>query len=292
MNTRWMKSGMVIIAALVSFALAPHAFAAPTETVYNSIPKPLPGNVASEGPEAYAFSELGDGLNLVAEPEGSTLSHVTVILSSWGCESGHWYSGDCVTTPDATFTQPITVNLYSEIEPGGIPTVDALLATTTQTFSLPYRPSFDPVKCAGGRWYNKKDKTCYNGFAVPITVDFSSFHLALPLKVIVTVAYNTTHYGPSPIGESVACFTSSAGCAYDSLNISTDSNGGIYQAIGSVLDPNGIFVNYILPNNSCSGTAAPGLKLDTPCWAGFHPEIQVVVRGEHDKDKNNGQNNH
>jgi hypothetical protein len=62
MNTRRIiKSGMVMIAALVGFALAPHAFAAGPQTVYNSIPKSLPGNVGSEGPEAYAFSELGDG---------------------------------------------------------------------------------------------------------------------------------------------------------------------------------------------------------------------------------------
>src|SRR5437763_1963845 len=38
--------------------------AAQTQVVYNSIPKPLPGNVGSEGPEAYAFTEIGDGLGL------------------------------------------------------------------------------------------------------------------------------------------------------------------------------------------------------------------------------------
>jgi uncharacterized membrane protein len=74
-----------------------------TQTVYNSIPKPLPANVASEGPEAYAFSELGDGLALTANT--GTLGQVTVIMSSWACQSGNWYSGNCVTTPGATFSQ-------------------------------------------------------------------------------------------------------------------------------------------------------------------------------------------
>jgi hypothetical protein len=32
------------------------------QLLFNSIPPPLPGNVSSLGPEAYAFSQLGDGL--------------------------------------------------------------------------------------------------------------------------------------------------------------------------------------------------------------------------------------
>jgi hypothetical protein len=57
---------------------------AQTQTGYNSIPKPLPGNVASEGPEAYAFRELGDGFTLQGTAAGATLSqdrgHVIVGL--------------------------------------------------------------------------------------------------------------------------------------------------------------------------------------------------------------------
>src|SRR5579872_3790465 len=85
-----------------------------TTVVYNSIPKPLPGNVASEGPEAYAFAELGDGLGL-AGAAGGTLSQVTVVLSSWGCQTGNWYSGTCTTAPGATFSQPITVKVYETV---------------------------------------------------------------------------------------------------------------------------------------------------------------------------------
>jgi hypothetical protein len=150
-----------------------------------------------------------------------------------------------------------------------------LLATKTETFTLPYRPTSDSVHCDGTAWYNSADSTCYHGRAVRITVDFSALHLVLPSQIIVTAAFNSTHYGPAPIGQSAPCYSTPAGCPYDSLNISTDSNGGDYRAIGSVLDANGIFVNYTLPNSSCSGNALPGLRLDSPCWAGFHPEIQV-----------------
>jgi hypothetical protein len=49
--------------------------------VYNSIPKSIPGNVSSEGPEAYAFSELGDGMTPVQSPPNYTLNQVNVVLS-------------------------------------------------------------------------------------------------------------------------------------------------------------------------------------------------------------------
>jgi hypothetical protein len=249
---------------------------AQTATVYNSIPKPLPGNVASEGPEAYAFSELGDGFTLAGT--GGTLGQVIVVMSSWACQTGNWFSGNCVTANGATFSQSITINIYG-VTTG--PVINGLLATITQTFNLPYRPSSTPALCGGDgqRWYDSKDKTCYHGLAVPISVNFSGQHIAIPInnQLIVTVAYNTTDFGPSPIGQT-ACNSTSAGCPYDSLNISTDGSGstGLNGGVGSVLDANGIFVNYTLPNTSCNGTAVIGsVALDTPCWTGYHPEIQV-----------------
>jgi len=230
---------------------------AQTQTVYNSIPKPLPGNVASEGPEAYAFSQLGDGFSLAGET-GGTLGQVTVVMSSWACQNGSWVN-NCVTASGATFSQSVTINIYGV---GVGPVINGLLATMTQTFNIPYRPSSTPAQCGGDaqRWYDRKDKTCYHGFAVPISISFSGLHLPIPAnnEVIVTVAYNTTDFGPIPIGQT-ACNQTSAGCPYDSLNISTDGSGstGLVGGVGSVLDANGIFVNYTLPNTSCSGTAPP-----------------------------------
>jgi len=210
---------------------------------------------------------------------------VTVVLSSWACESGHWNSGDCVTHPGATFTQPITVNVYQATAgslPVTPPTAGTLIATMTQTFTLPYRPSSDASKCpadyaGNSRWFSEKDKTCYHGLAVPISFNFAaSSGFQLTPDIVVTFAYNTTTAGPTPLGTQ-ACSSSSGGCPYDSLNISTDGAGG---QIGTVLDPNGIFVNYILPNNACSPvTVVTGtLADDTGCWAGYHPEIQVVTK--------------
>lgn len=246
--------------------------------VYNSIPSPLPDNVASEGPEAYGFSELGDGFTLAATR--GTLTQVTVVLDSWACQNGAWYSGDCVTTPGTTFSQPITVNIYGVTQTNGVwaPSSTTPLASITKTFDIPYRPTSTPAQCGSDNqvWYSSKDQKCYHGIAMPVTVDFSSSQLPIPApaNIIVTVAYNTTSYGPSPIGPSATCYGTPAGCPYDSLNIATYGDGGL---IGAVLDPNSIFVNYTIAANACnpSSTTTGVLALDAGCWTGYHPEITV-----------------
>jgi hypothetical protein len=245
--------------------------------IYSSIPRPLPGNVASVGPEAYAFREVGDGL--VFRPgAGGTIDDVTVILSSWACKTGRWYTNDCATPKGATFSQRITLNIYAVIDVAGVPTQGALLGTSTRSFDIPFRPSSDPARCGAtpGKWFSEKDKVCYNGLAVPVGFDLSSQRIAVPDRVIVGVAYNSTHYGPAPVGEATPCFTSSGGCPYDSLNVSSDGPGG---RIGSPIDPNGIFVNYYSPSSYCQPHVYTGnnMQLDNTagCWAGFHPQIEV-----------------
>ena len=66
---------------------------------------------------------------------------------------------------------------------------------------------------------------------------------------------------------------------YDSLNISTDGA----PIVGSSVDPNGVFVNYYSPglSLSCGNIGSPNgmMQLDTPCWTGFHPQIEVISSG-------------
>jgi hypothetical protein len=280
------------------------------QVVYSSIPNPLPGNVGSEGAEAYAFSELGDGL--VVSTNGGTLQKVTVIMSDWACEHGHWYiavgsvgsngDGPCVTAgKKATYSQSITLNVYSVINSGGgggtadvlgTPAPGILLGSATETFDVPFRPSSDGVNCgpaAGGdgeAWYSPKDKTCYHGIAFPIVFDFSKqSDITVPASVIVGVQYNTSDYGPTP-QRPQPCNSLTApdndNCPYDSLNISTDSGGEATPPtntvyVGSFLDPNSIFVNYTSSANACPGNTVTGsFAIDYGCWAGFHPEIQVM----------------
>ncbi len=265
--------------------------AATATVVYNNVPNPLPPDVASEGPEAYAFSELGDGVTLSGQ-SGLTLDQVTVVLSSWACTSGNWYSANCITTPFATYPVPITLNIYSVVTGSSLegvtpaPKPGALLGTITQTFNLPYRPSQDKVNCANGQWYDIFTQSCSDGLSVPITFNVLGLKIVLPSKIIVGFQYNTSDYGPAPYGDGTACHSTTEGCFYDSLNISTDSDQGQGQgagdayAFGSVLNVNGIFVDYTLPNEACAPTAETGvfgLDASPGCWTGYHPELTIVA---------------
>jgi len=246
--------------------------------VYTSIPKPLKA-VASVGFEATSAQELGDGVNLTRR---GNLRRVRFVLSSWGCQTGNWHADNCVTTPGATFPVPITINVYA-LDTTKTTKVGALLKTETQTFNIPYRPSANNARCTGtslGEFYSRVDASCVNGLSNVIVFDFTPPRVNLPLQSIFSLVYNTTHYGPSPIGEAAPCYTSSGGCGYDSLNVSTDGPGGL---VGSVYDPNGIFWNTSYAPYLCSGTVGVfGLDTGPNCWTGLHPQFEVRAGGDDD----------
>jgi len=242
------------------------------DSVVTLIRNRVSSNISSEGFECCSTKELGDGL--VFTHGAHRLNRVAVVMNSWGCESGHWYSDDCQTTPGDTFPVPITLRVYAVSNSSGSPGVGAVIATQTNTYNIRYRPSKDDVHCTGqnlGMFVGPVDKLCDNGLSDVIWFNLKSLNVALPAKAIVTVAYNTSDAGYNPIGQNTPCFTSAGGCGYDSLNVSADGDGGF---IGSNVDPNGVFVNFGDPSFYCSGSGT-GLILDSPCWTGFHPEIQV-----------------
>lgn len=245
-----------------------HSSQAPV-TIYSSIPSPLPANLPSEGPEAYAFDEFGDQIEFAGVAR--QLTTVEVTLSDWACETGHWYNpGECVSAPGSGFQVPITLNVY---EVGTENSVGPLIATDTQTFFVPYRPSDSPLsQCPKGNeetWFDPRSETCNHGIASNVTFDLSSQEVTLPNKVIYGISYDSTHYGPKPIGESAACYASSAGCPYDSLNIalSEEATIGVHPLEGTIYQQSPYGHEY------CDGGAAGVgvFRLDSPsepCWAG------------------------
>jgi len=232
-----------------------------TETEYNNIPSPQPGNVSSLGYEATSTSEFGGEIQLAGTVR--TGLQLTVLMSSWGCESGSGTT--CVTTPGATFSHPITARIYtrgSNGEPG------TLVDSITQTFSIPYRPSAS-AGCADGGW----GTSCFHGYATPIT--FAASSATWPGDAIVTIAYNTTHYGADPIGESASCYSESGGCGYDSLNVGLS---GANSSAGSQPAPGDAFLNSSWGGAYCDGgTGGTGsLRRDAGCWTGFQPAFRVT----------------
>jgi hypothetical protein len=274
---------LVVVAVAVALAVAsPAALAAGGgKVIYDSTVTPKPANLPSVGAEAYSFTEFGDEVTFAA---GSRqLQRVTVTLSSWGCQAGHWYSSDCVTSPGAKFAISITFNIYS---PGPSNTAGALLGSRTQTFQVPYRPSSDNVRCTGGRWFAGA-QGCFNGLAANITFNFSSQHLVLPDTAVFGITYDTSHYGPHPIGQAAACYTSSAGCPYDSLNIGLAP----VVKVGSKPFPNTVYQNAVFEADYCDNPlgVAGVMRLDSPtvaCWAGFVPAVKFVAAGGDNNDGN------
>ena len=266
---------MVAFAALAGAgALLGAGDARATGTVmYSSIPAALPDNVVSLAFEGTQAKEFGDRVSFVAG-SGSKLGSVTVVLSSWGCEAGAWYTGNCATTPGATFSHPITLNLY---QAGGT-TPGALIVTQTQTFAIPYRPSADTVKCTGanaGKWYSTADVACYNGLATKVTFHFPNPGLAVPTSLVWGVAFNTSTSGYSVIGTGTACAATPAGCGYDSLNVGAES----LALVGTDVDPNGAFYNSVAAGNYCDlGAGGTGIfRLDDGCWAGYRPMAEFAA---------------
>ncbi len=230
--------------------------------VYDSTVSPLPGNLPSLGYEATQTSQFGDQATLAAG--ANELNNVVVTMSSWGCQNGQGGVGfgttnACVTTPGSTFSEPITLNIYSV---GANNAVGGLLATDTQTFAIPYRPSAsDPTghsaqgcTAGGGQWYDATDNTCDNGLATNITFDLSAQNVVLPRNVIYGIAYNTSDYGTTPYGESTACHASVSGCGYDSLNVGLSQDPS-NVSVGSDPNPGTVYWNTQTAGDYCDGGA-------------------------------------
>jgi len=235
-------------------------------TIYNTIPSPLAGNYPSQPFQAQQASEFGDRAAFVTP--GRALTTVTVTMSSWACQTGHW-TGVCTTTPGATFTHPITINIYNV---GPLNSVGTLIATKTEIQTIPYRPSTDVV-CGDGRW---SDGTgCFNGKAANITFDLTSQNVTLPNQVIVGIAYNTSNYGYSPIG-SQPCSSTFEGCPYDSLNVAL-VNPLFTQTAGSNPAPTDAYFNTQTASLYCDGGVGGvgTFRLDAACWTGFKPSMKI-----------------
>jgi hypothetical protein len=278
MKRLFMAGGVALSVLLLPLGgWLPAASAATNQVViYNSIPSPLPGNLPSEGAQPEHFNELGDKIAFAGSVRH--LSHVIVTMDSWACETGGSTTHDCATTPGATFSEPITFNIY-QAGPGDA--IGPRIATETKTFAIPYRPSEDDVHCTGnnaGAWYDSATNSCYFGMAVNVGFDFSAQNVTLPNTVIYGISYNTTTFGYQPYGTGTACFNTSPGCPYDSLNIGFVTS----TSVGTDVDPSRAYENSpdgpYYCDNGAAGTGT--FRVDSPsngCWDGYTPAVEFTA---------------
>lgn len=263
---------------------------------YNAIPY---GGVncgpPSESFEGDGVSEFGDQVTLAAGTPRQ-LDSMKVLFTSYGCSvSGHWYSGDCVTNSGATFNVPITAKVYDANSCSGTNPIicsSSPLASVTITQAIPYRPSANLTLCTGadtGKWFNPLRNGgiggCQNSIATILTFAFPA-GTTLPNNVVWTVSFNTSHSGYTPMTESTACYTSSIGCGYDSLNVGAKSYPGAPYS-GIDIDEDLAFWNYYsgpgIPTNYPPpygfGVLTPSTGVQsTSGWIGFRPLGEIITK--------------
>ena len=203
----------------LSIAVAAPASAAPA-VVYDSIPDAQPAAYPSLGYQATATWEFGDYVLLGGT--NRNITEVTIGMTSWACETGQWNVGDCETTPGATFTHPVTMNLYDVDNSGSAPVAGALLASVTNDVVAPYRPSPSPSleECGTAEnpspttWWDDVRETCQNGISFDVPFDFSAQNAVAGDGVLVTLAFDTQSYGADPMGSNGP---------WNALNVSVNS---------------------------------------------------------------------
>ena len=233
-------------------------------TVYDSTVSPSPADWWSE-----AFSqlnvgegpaEIGDAVTLAST--SAPLSTVVVMLNNWACEVGNGNpNGSCVTaTPGSTYPATLTLNIYA---PGSLVTP---IATDTQTFAIPFRPSADPGHCStgnnwsgypndGSQWYDAATKTCNYGQITPVTFNFSSLDVTLPPNIV---------YGISSPGDTA---NSSDPVNYLNVVLSTEPTD---VTVGSDTYPGNIYMDVPVGESAAAGpgpTGAAGTAGQMSCTA-------------------------
>ncbi|MEA2225597.1 MAG: hypothetical protein QOE67_879, partial [Solirubrobacteraceae bacterium] len=103
--SRVVKLTTLALAVAAVFAVTSSAALA-VETIYNDLPTPKPGNVVSQAFEATQTSSFGGQVEFGGTARNNPA--VSVIMSSWACQSGTWNEKNCETTPGAKFVWPIT----------------------------------------------------------------------------------------------------------------------------------------------------------------------------------------
>jgi len=185
---------------------------------FDSMPSPFPPNMPSYAFAATQTTSLGEEITLKSGGP-RLLDSIDVAMSSWACESGNWTSG-CVTTPGSSFEHPITITIF---DANGTE-----LATKTQDFVIPYRPTPAPaLECTSATQWKAEDGNCYNGKAFPITFDLRSLGVTVQDTFRYAVSFNTANYGTPPLGTPGG---------YDSLNVGVYDSSVVAPTVGSDTD--------------------------------------------------------
>jgi hypothetical protein len=185
---------------------------------FDFIPTPFPASYPSYSFQAYSIMSIGDQVTLAAGVP-HTLGSFEIGMSSYSCQTGT-QTASCNSAPGATFQHPMTVNFYNN--------AGVLLATRTQTFTMPFRPSADPT-CGNPVYFRDPSGTCAPGFAYKLTFDLHALKAAVPDSFYYELVMNTSTSGPHPVGTPGP---------YDSINVGVANPITVMPTTGSDPKPN------------------------------------------------------
>lgn len=226
------------------------------EPKFNNAPRPLPPNLPSVGFEATRTSEFGDLVRLAGPAH--FINGVTVALSS------HALHSDFPRLSPLGFSHPITLKLYRVDRRGGAPAPGALIAASTQTFLVPWRPEPDASVASPLRPWRAEDGRHYTGLAFNVTFDLSARALELPAEIIVAVAFDTQSAGAKPLRVAGP---------YNHLHVALTD---LAPTSGADPDPDAVFwQTAIAANYSDAGPAGGSVLRRDPGWAAHQPAIRI-----------------
>lgn len=263
-----MKKYLVALAVAL-MAMLPTTAGAATETIFNYIPSPVPGNVLSYSYESWGVTEAGDQVEFSTNGP-QLLDNAKVVLSVWACENGTAWAAEnavpCVTTPGSTFPVQIRLRLYDVNDDMSV------VWGAVQTFQIPYRPSTNP-ECPATENGQGWGEDCFLGRSHVITFDLTG--AIVPDEFVYGVSWNTASFGYDPIGNGAECqAVQYAGCDSSLLNLGVE--GDAPPAVGIDLLPNGIWQYAAFPSSYCDGGEG-GINVfreDNGCWDGLNPLVQ------------------
>jgi|GEM_PF-2186840 len=275
------------IAALAAFATAAAGLTA-SATAAGATTDPTPetaygfaadvSSIGSLGFTAWSMEEFGKQIELGGEARG--LDSVTVALQSYACADGSWNKADCLTEDEsATWSHPITVNVYGVPEDGVLDESREPIATITETVEIPFRPSADVDVCTEadgklGYYWDEENARCATSIVHEVTLDFSTLGVALPDEVVVGVHAPTSRFYSDLYP---------AGGYYDSLNVALTD---VAPVVGTDPFPERLYFDSTYASAFYTGdrTATHGLFQSSNGWYGegedgwyYNPLISVAT---------------
>ncbi len=266
---------LAVALLLAAGALAITAASASATSIYNNMPRPAPGDLVSQSFEATGTSEWGGQVEFGGKGKPKrVLSTVAVGMSSYACQSGSGLT--CTSGKMAKFKLPITLNVYA-VNPLNQEPVQPALASVTQEFEIPYRPSASalcPVTSEGVGW----GAECKIGRLHTITFTVPGA-VTVPNTAIVAIAFNTESYGAAPTGEAgpenALNVATNAPYSYNEAAKEFQLGMGPAPAIGGDPLPADAYIDSVSADEYGS-TPDPGqFALATGNWAGFQPAFKV-----------------